>query len=199
MDIQPPVNEKNQEHTPQTQSQAINSTEAFLYGFLSSAAGHFINDTCLKSICNKPVTAVCVYYRSNLLQSSLYIELTDQWCILSTAPLCLHLKMNYWLHRSLQSSAKLYDEHIFQYHNYGVSPHFRGTDIITLRTMAVKRWTFKKPIYRKSSLGRSRQTISNTCKIYQLENCRRTPGEILWIQTRNDNTLWQVLCFKMAY
>jgi hypothetical protein len=78
MDIQPAANETNQEHTSQTQSQVIKSTETFLYGFLSSAASHFIKDTCLKNVDNKPVPAVYVYYRSNLLQSSSYTKLTDQ-------------------------------------------------------------------------------------------------------------------------
>jgi hypothetical protein len=37
-----------------------------------------------------------------------------------------------------------------------------------------------------SSLGKSFQTMSNTCKIYQREIFRWNPGEILWIQTEND-------------
>jgi hypothetical protein len=49
--------EANWEHTPQTQSQVIKSTETFLYGFSSSAAGHLIKDIFLKNA-DKPVTAV---------------------------------------------------------------------------------------------------------------------------------------------
>jgi hypothetical protein len=36
--------EANLEHTPLTQSHAIESTETFLYGFSISAADHFMKD-----------------------------------------------------------------------------------------------------------------------------------------------------------
>jgi hypothetical protein len=49
--------EANWKHTPQTQSQVIKSTETFLYGSSSSAAGHFIKDIFLTNA-DKPVTEV---------------------------------------------------------------------------------------------------------------------------------------------
>jgi len=49
--------EANCEHTPQTQSQVIKSTETLLHGFSSSATGHFRKDIFLKNA-DKPVTAV---------------------------------------------------------------------------------------------------------------------------------------------
>jgi len=158
----------NWERTPQTQSQVIKPTETFLYGFSSSAAGHFIQDTFLQNA-DKPVTVVYVYDRSNLF-SVLFVHQSDRSVILCIAPLYFHLDMNYWLHRSLQSlSHKLEDESRFQYHKYGVCLHFRGTDIIILSTRAVTAGHLKNLHLRLP------QYLSN----YQRENCRRKPAEIL--------------------
>ena len=82
-------------------SHVIKSAETFLYGFSSSATAHFIKDIFLKNA-DKPVTAVEVYDKSNLF-SVFFVHKSDRSVILCIAPLCFHLDMNYWLHRSLQS------------------------------------------------------------------------------------------------